>query len=80
MIELKRSFTKAFEDIPLTWKPAKFYMAAGMTATLVCSNGHAGLIDEHTIADDGTVSPSVVCTQDNCTFHEFVKLIGWNED
>lgn len=30
----------------------------------------------HQIADDGTVSPSVVCALD-CGFHEFVRLEGW---
>ena len=28
----------------------------------------------HTIAPDGTVSPSMVCTHDGCDFHEFIKL------
>lgn len=34
----------------------------------------------HTIAADGSVSPSVVCTGyrgEGCSFHEFVKLEGW---
>jgi hypothetical protein len=31
----------------------------------------------HTVADDGTVSPSLVCPFAPCTFHEFVKLEGW---
>lgn len=31
----------------------------------------------HTIADDGTVNPSVVCPHTPCTFHEYVRLDGW---
>ncbi len=66
MIELQRSYAGPFEDEPLTWKPVRF--DGGQTATLVCSNGHAGLIDEHEITDDGMVSPSVVCTEDSCMY------------
>jgi hypothetical protein len=31
----------------------------------------------HTVADDGTVSPSYVCPFPPCTFHEFVQLDDW---
>lgn len=37
--------------------------------------GH--LKGSHQIADDGTVSPSVVCTTEGCGFHEFIRLEGW---
>ncbi len=42
-----------------------------------CANGHIGSLDDHTIADDGTVSPSVVCQRQGCNFHEFIKLEDW---
>lgn len=32
----------------------------------------------HTVADDGTVSPSDVCPFPPCTFHEFIALDDWN--
>ena len=32
---------------------------------------------DHTIASDGTVTPSLVCPSPNCTFHENVRLDGW---
>ena len=41
-----------------------------------CPNGHIGILD-HDIADDGTVSPSVICMHDGCEFHEFIVLDGW---
>jgi hypothetical protein len=44
---------------------------------VVCSRAHEGLIDEHEIAADGTVTPSVVCTESGCDFHDFVRLEGW---
>lgn len=75
MIELSRSYALIFDDEPLTWKPLT--SDGKQTATLVCSEGHYGSIPDHEIAEDGTVTPSVVCTQDDCTFHEHVKLVGW---
>jgi hypothetical protein len=47
------------------------------TADVVCPNGHQGLIEDHEIAASGQVSPSVVCTQDGCTWHVWIKLEGW---
>jgi len=32
---------------------------------------------DHDIAEDGTVTPSLVCPNQNCDFHEFVKLRDW---
>lgn len=59
-------------DEPMTWRPF------GKNAIFICPNGHDGLLstNDHQIADDGTVSPSVVCPYD-CTFHEFVRLLEW---
>lgn len=31
----------------------------------------------HTVTDDGTVHPSLVCRQTGCLFHAFVRLDGW---
>lgn len=42
-----------------------------------CANGHIGSLDDHTIAADGTVSPSVVCQHEGCNFHEYIKLEDW---
>ena len=35
--------------------------------------------DNHKVADDGTVEPSVVCpfTVDRCSFHRYIKLDVW---
>lgn len=48
------------------------------TALLKCSNGHIGSLSNHDIADDGRVTPSVVCPVEECEFHEMVRLIGWS--
>jgi hypothetical protein len=35
--------------------------------------------ENHTVAQDGTVSPSLVCsnTRDGCAWHVFARLEGW---
>lgn len=61
-----------------------------MTAIVYCPKcGNGFSLDRHTIAPDGTVTPSVVeprdpgnscfaCPNPRCgTFHEFVRLDGW---
>jgi len=49
-----------------------------MTAWFRCPNGHFGTLSDHSIASDGTVSPSVVCPEKGCKFHENIKLEDWN--
>lgn len=58
-----------------------FYWISGDRKVVVarCSNGHIGGLDDHEIAEDGTVSPSVVCQAEGCDFHEFIQLDEWAE-
>jgi hypothetical protein len=65
----------SFKKEPLTWALLK--TDAGWSAMAVCSNGHRGALDDHVIADDGTVSPSVVCPEKGCGFHDHIQLEGW---
>ena len=44
-----------------------------------CPNGHTGSLSDHSIAPDGTVSPSVVCQREGCNFHEFIKLADFEK-
>ncbi len=60
---------------PLTW--ALLHIGGGgKSATFSCPKGHWGTLEDHTIAADGTVSPSVLCMRD-CDFHEYIVLDGW---
>lgn len=59
-----------------TWKGLK--TGTGRSASFTCPNGHVGTLSDHTIADDGSVSPSVVCPYENCDFHEYIQLEGWS--
>lgn len=66
---------------PGQWWPTK-YPDGRLSATLYCSECEKPMsLANHKIADDGTVTPSVVCPQENvecprCGFHEFVRLNG----
>ncbi len=77
MIILHRNYTP-FKDYdpakePLTWKPCRD--GDRMTASVVCANGHDGIISDHTIDPSGLVTPSVVCTI--CGWHEYIRLEEW---
>lgn len=45
-----------------------------------CAKGHWAALgnDSHTVGTDGSVQPSVVCATDGCTFHEMVRLEGYD--
>jgi hypothetical protein len=49
-------------------------------AEICCpSCGKTGLLgSNHTVSDDGVVSPSDVCPFPPCTFHQFIVLDDWN--
>ena len=45
------------------------------SASFVCPKcGLKAYLTNHDIAEDGTVTPSVLC---DCGFHDNLKLIGW---
>lgn len=58
------------------WDPTLRMVATAAIACPACG-GWFSLVKNHTIASDGTVSPSVVCTHPGCTWHVFVRLDGW---
>lgn len=59
---------------PLTWG----WLEDGTqrVVRLTCPNGHYALLDDHEIAGDGSVTPSVLCPW-HCGFHDTVRLMGW---
>lgn len=53
------------------WRPV--LLDGERTARIACpSCGTLGLLD-HEIAEDGAVSPSVVCPRDGCGWHEWIR-------
>lgn len=63
--------------VPCWWGGIKDMGKEARTALMKCPNGHIGSLLDHTIANDGIVSPSVVCSKAGCGFHDKVKLTGW---
>lgn len=71
---------------PCTWRPVSHTAADPpiVRADLVystCPKGHECRISKtvHSIADDGTLSPSYVCPIEGCGFHAFVRFDGWKQ-
>ena len=59
-----------------TWRYQK--LPDGRSALFACPLcGYGASLSDHTIAPDGTVSPSVVCPKEGCTFHESIRLEAW---
>ena len=49
-----------------------------ISATVSCPDcGRSCSLSSHEIAQDGTVTPSLVCPLDDCDFHKFAKLEDW---
>jgi len=78
MIELAETTSPMFAQEPLTW--AAFKLDGVLTARVSCFRGHSGLIPDHDIAADGTVSPSLACTWKGCHWHEFIRLTDWKPE
>ena len=51
-------------------------------AAVTCPNGHLSRITGavHVVDHEGLVFPSFVCRHDGCTFHDYVQLVGWDNE
>ncbi len=59
-----------------TWTPT--HIDGRLSAVAFCpSCGQRGTLDSHAIDADGSATPSLVCPRDGCSYHEFVRLMGW---
>lgn len=59
---------------PGTWVELKGDAAAVWVACAEC--GVRGSLEDHRIAPDGTITPSLVCPVE-CGWHVFARLVGW---
>ena len=70
--------TGPLDERPLTW----FVRINGdqfRTVSIICENGHESTVGgNHSIAEDGTAEPSFVCMHSGCSWHVFVKLLGYD--
>ena len=67
---------KKWNGQPGSWFPVKRENGE-RSAMLLCPKCGKAAGLSHAIADDGTVSPSVVCPYDGCDFHEFIRIMDW---
>lgn len=75
---LIKRYDGALDPPPGHWKPTHISTRTRFKAQMTCSEGHGLVLKNHTIDDEGKVSPSVVCKTSSCSFHEFVLLDGWD--
>ena len=77
MIEIPRGpDDDVWHKSPLTWRLLK--MSDGSySATVGCINGHSSSLTGHTIGPNGVVSPSLECPEEDCGWHESVRLQDW---
>ena len=65
------------DHAPCTWKGLG--TPDGRSASFTCPKCHTvAHLDGHAIASDGKVTPSVVCPNRACDYHEWLKLVGWS--
>lgn len=84
MVELPRSHGRTWT--PGTWRAWVHGPTQARGAVVICPQcthgmslgGESPFGSRHTIAEDGTVSPSLVCPHEGCSWHVFVRLIGWS--
>lgn len=83
MIELIKTDKTLSEMPPLSWRIWSDEADAGKGIVVMTdSHGHHAFLNMRPnpwdIAADGVVSPSVHYL--DCGWHDFVKLVGWNND
>ncbi len=77
MLDLQRN-TNPDEFKPMTWRRCEGPPPdRAPTALISCDQGHVCSLTNHTIAADGTVTPSLVCPTDECGWHVFLRLVDW---
>lgn len=42
--------------------------------------GFKANLSSHKVAENGIVTPSLICPRGGCTFHEWVVLENWNRE
>jgi len=60
------------------WLPCHPRTRKQFKAEMICRRGHRLVLSKHRVAADGTVYPSVVCQTPGCSYHEIVRLVGWD--
>lgn len=64
------------EQKPAEWRPT-IEVGGKRSASIICPLCTQRSYLDHDIAADGTVTPSIVCPAEGCTFHVMGKLLDW---
>ncbi len=67
---------------PMTWDRSNVAKKndGSQIVLIKCKCGWIGSLVDHDVDDEGQVSPSVICSNEDCDFHEYVILDGWGEE
>jgi len=76
-LDIQRCADNTIPPPPMQWAACHSSTIERYKATMTCANGHVLTLQGHAIHRDGTVSPSVVCPEKGCPFHEYVRLANW---
>lgn len=68
-----------WHKILLTWRGLS-YRDGRQGATVSCNKGHSAALTDHIVAADGTVTPSLVCPEEGCDWHEMITLVDWTPE
>lgn len=63
---------------PGSWAFMKRYNLPPMVVVNCPQCQELGLLSDHKVVADGSVSPSMDCQNDDCTYHTFIRLYGWD--
>lgn len=67
--------TDRLPDRALTW----IRIPLDGQVAIACGSGHMAFLDPaHIVADDGTITPSLGCPEEDCDWHEFGRLVEWD--
>ena len=55
-----------------------FAVEGALKVSFTCPYCKSLAVLDHKVGMDGTVSPSVVCPNDRCDFHQNIFLADWN--
>lgn len=75
-IELRKTGDR-WNGGPLTWWPVT-RSDGRKSAMVTCGNAHIASLADHDIGLGGYVTPSLVCPEEGCGWHEWVRLDGWD--
>lgn len=76
-VEVKRHLVEQDTPPPLYWTPCHPSTMRRYKATMACPEGHTFTLNGHSVSEDGTLEPSVVCPVVACKFHAYVRLENW---